>query len=119
MIKTVKITLKKTGEYLDSKYYTVSIKYWDNEIKTDHNILAFKIGDILIPIFMVLENYDDRIQVILKIENDEDSVNRLKHLTDQITVKSSKTKTRNELTSTKHESEYLRSFLIAHDLIVV
>lgn len=111
MSKHVKLVFVKTDSFLDISYYRVKIKYWDGEEVIKENCSSFTFGDVLIPVLKNIDNMNVVTSISIHIENNEEIKQKMKYLTDQITLKKSKHFTRKEITSSSSESDWLKDFI--------
>lgn len=117
-MQPIKIVFIKTDTYLDISYYDIKIKYWDGEIVLKNNMSSFKFGDVLIPILNNIDDMNIQPDISIHIENDPETKERMKYLTDQISLKRSKYKVRQELTSSEKESSWLKDFINHYNIEV-
>lgn len=111
MSKNVKLTFTKTDSFLDITYYQVKTEYWDGEEVIKDNCSSFTFGDVLLPILRNIDSMNTVSTVSVCIKNNETDKERMKHLTDQSSSKSPKFKTRQELTSSLREADYLKEVI--------
>ena len=111
MSNHVKLVFVKTDSFLDISYYRVKIKYWDGEEVIKENCSSFTFGDVLIPVLKNIDSMNVVTSISIHIENNEEIKQKMKYLTDQITLKKSKHFTRKEITSSSSEADWLKDFI--------
>ena len=111
MSKLIKLTFVKTDTYLDLSYYQVKIKYWDGEEMVKHNQSSFTFGDVLIPVLKNIDKMNVKTSISINVENSDSVKDNLKHITGQITSKKTKFKSRQEITSSTEEANYIKEFV--------
>jgi hypothetical protein len=118
MSKPIKVVFVKSDTYLDTSYYSVKIKYWDGELVIKENQSSFKFGDVLLPVLKQIDSMNELTSISIHIENNQETKLKMKHLTGQATLNQSKSKTRQELTSSEKEATWLKGFMNHHSIEV-
>jgi len=118
MSNHIKLVFIKTDSFLDISYYRVKIKYWDGEEVIKENCSSFTFGDVLIPVLKNIDDMNVQTSISIYIEDNEEVKQFMKQLTDQVPVKKSKYKVRQQLTSSTKEADWLKDFINQYQIEV-
>jgi len=119
MSNHIKLVFIKTDSFLDISYYRVKIKYWDGEEVIKENCSSFTFGDVLIPVLKNIDDMNIQASISIHIENNEEVKQKMKYLTDQITLKKPKYNIRNEITSSPKEADWIKDFINQYNIEVL
>jgi hypothetical protein len=111
----VTVFIKFINEYLDLRYYSIEIIYWDNEKVTVPLCTTLTFGDALLPVIRKLDAINRELEVTFYVQGADDEVIKLRNITKQSEIKESKLRSAISLAPNVRDANRIKEFLDYHN----